>query len=360
MKRSHRVTVVVAIALLALLGWFGWRLMRSSPAASPAAPQPALVAPVTTAKIERTMLTRRITTYGEIAAGMTLGVSFARAGQIARMVTLNASVRKGAVLATLTPDPATLQGYRQAVTAVDVSRKEWRRQQELLKLQLATQSQVDAAEKSYRDAAGNLQALDQAGGGSSRSVFTAPFDGVVSSVSGAVGDRIAANAPVLQFARTDVLKVLVGIDPVERRFVRMGTAVTVLPFLGTTMNVPPIAARVGELQDAVDPKSMLVTAVVYLRGVDARTLVPGMKVRATLDVESQQAMAVPRSAVLVDEQGSYVFQVADGKARRVPVKEGFRSDDLVAIIGNVDAALPVVVAGNYELDDGMAVRMAAP
>ena len=79
MKRSHRVTVVVAIALLALLGWFGWRLMRSSPAASPAAPQPALVAPVTTAKIERTMLTRRITTYGEIAAGMTLGVSFARA-----------------------------------------------------------------------------------------------------------------------------------------------------------------------------------------------------------------------------------------------------------------------------------------
>ncbi len=357
MKRSHRLTV--GLVILVPLAFGAWHLVRASQPAA-AAPAASPVASVTTAPITQTVLKRRITTFGEIGSGQILGVSFARAGQITKLVAVGYPVRRGAVLATLAPDPATLQGYQQAVTTAEVARREWQRQQELLKLQLATQSQVDAAEKAYRDAAGNVKALDQTGGGTRVSVFTAPFDGVVLSVSGALGDRVAANAPILQFGHTDVLKVLVGIDPADRRLVRVGTPVALTPFVGTTIDMPPIAARIGDVQDALDPKSMLVTAVVYLRGVDANGLVPGMKVRATLDVGSETATAVPRSAVLVDEKGSYVFQVVDGKARRTDVKEGLQSDGLVAISGIEDPRHPIVVMGNYELSDGMAVKVAAP
>jgi hypothetical protein len=63
--------------------------------------------------------------------------------------------------------------------------------------------------------------------------------------------------------------------------------------------------------------------------------------------------------VLTDARGAYVFQVAAGKARRVDVTPGTESAGLVAISGALDPALPVVVLGNYELQDGMPVREGA-
>lgn len=355
MKRSS--ILITALVVVMPVAFGAWHLVRASqPHSATDAAAPAPTASVRTAPLAPTVLTRRITTFGEVGTGQVLGVSFARAGQITRLVTAGRKVSKGAVLATLAADPAGQQAYQQAVSASDVAHRERQRMQELLKLQLATQSQVDAAEKAYRDAAGNVKALNQTGGGAVESVVTAPFDGVVLSVAGALGDRVAAGAPVLQFGHTDVLKVLIGIDPAARRLVTVGTPVQVAPLVGGDGPGATIAATVGELQDAVDPKSMLVTAVVYLRGPLVDGLVPGMKVRASLDIGKVEGTAVPRNAVLIDENGPYVFQVANGKARRTAVETGVESEGLVAISGLQDPKLPVVVVGNHELEDGMAVE----
>ncbi len=357
MKRSHRIAAVVApTLLLAVVGWF---LVRGKEAAPVAAAVPP-VATVTTAPVTRRVLKRRIAAFGEIASGQVLGVSFARPGRVTRLATVGRQVAKGAALATLAPEPATVQGYLQATAAVDFARHEWQRQQELLKLQLATQSQVDTAEKAYRDAVGNVRALEQNGGGASESVAVAPFDGVVVSTSAALGDRVSAGSPLLQFGHTDVLKVLIGVDPLDRERVHAGTPIEVTPILGPAVEVAPIAARVGDVQGAIDPKSMLISAVVYLVGANTRGLVPGMKVRASLEVGAEDATVVPRSAVLVDEKGAYLFQVVGGKARRIEVTQGLQSEGMVAIVGVSDSTLPVVVAGNYELEDGMAVKAETP
>jgi hypothetical protein len=76
-------------------------------------------------------------------------------------------------------------------------------------------------------------------------------------------------------------------------------------------------------------------------------------------VGTLSALAVPHDALLSDEQGDYVFQVRDGKARRVAVKRGLDAGGLVAVEGLADTRAPVVVEGNYELEDGMAVRESA-
>ncbi len=305
-------------------------------------------------------MVRRVDAFGEVAAGQSLAVSFARAGQITQLTVVAGSrVAKGARLATLTPDPATQQAYQQALTAVDAARREWQRQQDLLKLQLATQSQVDAAEKAYRDATSNVTALDQTGGGSRESVAVAPFDGVVLTVAAVQGDRLAAGAPLLTIGHTDTVRVLLGIDPAYRALVSRGTPVRIQPFTSIGAAQATIDAVVSDAQDTVDPKTLLIPAVVVLGSPASTGLVPGMKVRATLDVGSQVALSAPRDAVLSDERGSYVFQVVDGKAHRVQVTVGMRSGDRVAIDGVPDPSLPLVVVGNYELEDGMAVKEAA-
>ena len=69
-----------------------------------------------------------------------------------------------------------------------------------------------------------------------------------------------------------------------------------------------------------------------------------------------QGWLLPRDAVLEDEQGAYLFQVADGKAVRVNVKRIGGNDDTIVVEGPLDPARPVVTVGNYQLADGMTVR----
>lgn len=356
MRRARVLVAGVAVASLAVAAWF---LHRSGPQQAPAA-APAPTVTIKTASATRSHLARRITAYGDVLSGQVVGLGFPRAGQVSRLRAMaGRRVAKGTILATLVADPAVLETYRQAVTAADLAQREWTRQQELAKLQLATASQVATAEKAYRDAAGTVVSLKQTGGGQRESAVVAPFDGVVVGVAVAEGDRIAAGTSVLQFGRVDALRVLLGIEPAARGSVHVGTAVRFVPLTGVSADDPPIAGSIAEVQDIVDPKSLLLPALVRVRSEDGRALVPGMRVRATLDAGSVDAIAVPRDAVLIDDQGAYLFQVSHDKAARINVRTGLEADGMVAVDGLRDTSLPVVVLGNYELEDGMAVTVAA-
>ena len=89
--------------------------------------------------------------------------------------------------------------------------------------------------------------------------------------------------------------------------------------------------------------------------ISAGGLMPGTRVHAEIEVARQTAGVVPRSAVLQDANGAYLFQVAQGKARRINVQTGLEHNGLIAVQGAFDTGLAVVSLGNYELADGMAV-----
>jgi hypothetical protein len=66
---------------------------------------------------------------------------------------------------------------------------------------------------------------------------------------------------------------------------------------------------------------------------------------------------VPRAAVLKGDKGAYVFQVdAQNKARRVAVAIEVENGDRYGVDGALNQTQALVVSGNYELEDGMAVR----
>ena len=64
--------------------------------------------------------------------------------------------------------------------------------------------------------------------------------------------------------------------------------------------------------------------------------------------------------MLRDARGAYLFQVREGKAHRVDVQTGLERDGLIAVQGAFDTKQPIVKLGNYELQDGMAVRRGQP
>jgi membrane fusion protein (multidrug efflux system) len=89
----------------------------------------------------------------------------------------------------------------------------------------------------------------------------------------------------------------------------------------------------------------------------AGKLRPGMFVRTRLIFESRDnALMVPEQAVVADPAQSFVFQVVEGKAKKVVVKTGLRRDAQVEIVEGLKAGDVVVTAGQLKLRDGAPVR----
>ena len=359
MKRTMAWAIAAGVVLVAAAsGSWAWKSHHGTAVADTASPPP--VATIRSELPRMQSVAETLDVLGDVGAGQSSGLSFARAGQVTQLsVVVGDKVTRDQVLATLVPDPAVRQAYQQAVDAAALARRERDRQKELLESHLSTQSQLDAADKALRDAQGAVTALDEQGGGRATSQLRAPFDGLVTTVSALQGDRVQAGAPVLQVGRGDQLRVTLGIEPADRPRVRVGMPVT-LRAVGAPEAQASLASRVSEVQATVDAKTQLVGVVVMLPRAAAAQLAPGMKAQARLQIGALQAVALPRNAVLTDEQGDYVFQVDAGKAHRVKVTRRLDNGTLVAVAGLADLKLPVVVEGNYELEDGMAVRDAAP
>lgn len=310
---------------------------------------------VKTAALKQQELTETLIGYGTVIPdiGSTVNINLPRAGQVARLlVSAGQIVRSGAPLFEFNTAAPSALGYQQAASALVFAREELTRTEQMVSQQLATQSQLAAARRAVIDAEAALEAQRRLGAGVSNQGVAAPFEGVVVSVTAAQGDRVAAGATVLQLARLSGLRVLLGIEPSDSAKVKVGMAVRVTSVFGREKS---LQAKIDQVHGMISPQTQLVDVAVRLGG---GALIPGTRVRGEITVARSKAWAVPRSAVLRDAQGAYLFQVNDGHAQRVGVRTGMESGGLVAVNGNVDPKLKVVVLGNYELKDGMAVREA--
>lgn len=314
------------------------------------------VALVKTEPLRRAALSERLVAYGVVSPdpGSVNNISVARPVRVITVrVSAGESVRGGQTLLEVATDPSAVLAYKQALSAVEFARNELGRNEQLLAQRLVTHSQVDAARKTLRDAEDALQAQERIGGGTSVQTIIAPYPGTVVALPVAPGDRVQPGQTLIQVAREQVLRVQLGVDPSESGKVKAGMPVR----LESVLDPAKVAeAKVDQVQQIVNPQTQLVDVVVRLSGRSSAALLPGMRLRGLITVGTVQGWVVPRSAVLRDEGGAYVFQIKSGKAAKVSVTTGLESNGKVQIAGTFDSTLPVVVLGNYELQDAMPVR----
>lgn len=160
----------------------------------------------------------------------------------------------------------------------------------------------------------------------------------------------------MQLARAGVLRATLGVEPEDIGRVREGMLVDLAPVFGS---VKPMRAKVAKVFGIINPQTRLVDVSVQLAS-PTDGLIPGMQVRGAVQLRSRKGWVVPRSAVLRDVRGAYLFQVQDGQARRVEVNPEIENGPLVLVSGPVDPARRIVIQGNYELKDGMAAREDKP
>lgn len=340
--RSWRLGASVGIFLLGLL-------FAASPVLAADAPSVA----VQTVPLKQQTMADSVFGYGVVSPDTRSlqNISLPRPGQIVGLlVSAGQVVNKGAPLLEFGTGTDAALSYQQALLATTFAQSEVARIEQLVSQQLATQSQLAAAKKTLADAQASLRAQTKLGSGRALERVIAPFDGVVVAVQAAQGDRLIAGAPVLQLARAGGQRVLLGVEPDEVNKVRSGMQVSVASVFSSEYEV---VGRVAQVFGMINPQTQFVDVLVE---VPSGGLLPGTRVRAEIQVSQQAAWVVPRSAVLRDAQGAYIFQVRQGKARRIDVQTGLEQEGLIAVRGAFTANEPVVSLGNYELQDGMAVR----
>jgi len=173
--------------------------------------------------------------------------------------------------------------------------------------------------------------------------------GVVATVPVNQGDRVAAGAALVTITRSNGLVVTCGIEPAEVKRLKIGQTVRIKPLAGEG---EAVEGKLSRIDKSLNPKTRLVDADVV---VDDE-LIQGQAFRAQIEVGELKGWIVPRDAVLDDDEGAYVFQVAGDKAKRIKIKRVGNDDESAAVEGPLDPKLEVVTVGNYQLEDGGVVR----
>ncbi|WP_051328421.1 efflux RND transporter periplasmic adaptor subunit [Desulfatirhabdium butyrativorans] len=307
--------------------------------------------------IRKMLLTGSLKAYGliDLDPRHTRSISFPHAGVVSRlMVNVGQCVQNGSPLLEFSTDPAESFAYSQAASAVDYAKRSLDRTRTLVEQKLATQAQLAAAEKALADARATLDVMTRQGKGTSVKSLVAPFDGIVMRLDVKSGERVPAGVPLLHLSRTAFLMADLGIEPEDVARISKGMTVHIRTVFDKTKKAE---GRVSSVDGIINPQTRLVDVQVEIPGDQADHFIPGMQVLGEIILGNREYWVVPRSAVLYDREGAYVFQIDPRKrAHRVNVTLEEETDHLVAISGGFDPQMPVVVQGNYELQENMPVR----
>lgn len=308
---------------------------------------------VTLTKLRQGSLPHVVIGYGTVepaAAGRKTIMAPVSAVVAAVDVRLGEDVPAGAPLIRLEPSPATAAAYSQAKSAVAVAGHLVGSTRRLVAEHLATLQQLADAEKSESDARSTLQALEAVGAGGPRFI-RAPFRAIVTTIATSPGSIVAEGAALLDLAAPQDLVLNVGVVPAQAAAIHVNDKVGVL-LMGAQRPLPGKVLLCGAIAEA---DTGLVPVAISLPPTG---FMPGEMAQAAITTGEIHGYLVPHEAILVNDGGEpYVVQASGGVAHKVPVRVLDAHGDQDVISGRLDPHAALVLSGNYQLDDGMKVRL---
>ncbi|MEJ2726750.1 MAG: efflux RND transporter periplasmic adaptor subunit [Deltaproteobacteria bacterium] len=360
-------SVFVTLAALGALG--GSVRGFSSETADPGKPSPLNAqtdegaakdptARVKTLPIKIETIKEHVTVYGSIipAPGALQTVSLPFEAQIlATMVNDGQKVKKGDILVRLKPSPNTLLKLSQARNTYQLQKESFREMQHRYNLKLATNEQLLAAKQAVEQAKLQMESLTKRGIDGERNI-PSNVSGLVRKVYVQEGAIVPAGKTLVEIVEQNRLQAVLGVEPEDIARVHTGQAVSLARVNAPAS--PPAAGRVREISYAVNPSTRLVDVFVALDSPMGFLL--GESISGRIAIRSAQGLVVPRSAVLPEGDKHVLFTVEKGRAVKHVVQIGLESAREYQVSGkNLKAGDQVVIEGNYELSDGMAVTSEA-
>jgi len=183
----------------------------------------------------------------------------------------------------------------------------------------------------------------------------APIAGVVAERRVKVGNSVQPNDPMFVVTRQHPLLVRVHVP--ERELAKIAVGQRADAQVDAAQGTFP--ATIRRISPVVDPATG--TFKVTLEFEPNARLRPGMFARVNIVYERRQnALLIPRSALIDGEAGPTVFVVDHGRAAARPVRIGLANGGSIEVLSGLGDEEPVVVVGQNGLKSGNEVRIVPP
>ncbi|WP_029406816.1 efflux RND transporter periplasmic adaptor subunit [Thiomicrorhabdus sp. Milos-T2] len=324
--------------------------------ADAAVPEIQVVATVKTTPVVQKVIQQNVIAYGTILpdADQINTLSMPHAGMVEKVwVRPGQKVKKGDLLFSLNVSPGEKMTYLQAQASVEFAKKDLKRQEKLLLQHLATKSQVNSAKKTLQDAQIHLDSLKKQGLGKNLQHFISPQDGIVTQVNVQAGQRVQADTSALQIASDQQFVVRLGVESEDLRRLAVGQTVKIQSVFDLDK---PFFSKISQIHAMLNPTTHLVDIIVPIPPEQTAHYVLGSRLKGEILLESHSSLIVPRSTILTDSKGSYVFSVKNGEAQKISVNIGQSTHQWIEVTQGLKPGDKVAFQGNYELETGMKVQ----
>jgi membrane fusion protein (multidrug efflux system) len=251
-------------------------------------------------------------------------------------------VRKGQVLARLDGDRLRLE-LNESEAKLRKLQRDFERNVDLQAKGLISDGDFEKIkfEMEALEAAFNLASLEL-----DYTQIRAPIDGVIAERLVKLGNTIAAGEALFRVTSLDPLVAYLHVPEREYRHIDPGQPVGIEI---DALAGDPITAAVSRVSPIVDPQTGTFKITVEI--VDKqRRIKPGMfgRIGVIYDVH-ENALQIPRSAILENDGAASVFVVEDGRALRKTVATGYGNRGMIEVTGGLAEDERVIVVGQANL-----------
>lgn len=262
-------------------------------------------------------------------------------------------VEKGQILARLDGDRLRLE-LNESRARLRKLQRDFQRNKDLRKKGLISegdfekiQYELEALQASY-----NLASLEL-----DYTQIRAPISGVVSERFIKLGSTIELGAPIFRVTSFEPLVAYLHVPEREYRRIEPGQPVRI--------DIDALAgfelfAEVTRVSPVVDPDTGTFKISIEINDAERR-IKPGMFARMTIVYDKHDnALQIPRGAVIEEMGVTSVFVVADGIAIRKPVQTGFGNDGMIEITDGIVDSDRVITVGQIGLKPDAKVTVINP
>ena len=286
---------------------------------------------------------------GYLEEGNTVDISFKYGGTLQTLnVKEGSTVRKGQVLARVS-SPQMESTQRSAQATLEQAQDAYDRLKKV-------HDNGSLPEIKWREMVANLEkaqaALDLANAMLADNTVTAPFDGTVTNLSAVKGESITPLKPIMRIISTKGLVVKISVPENEIAKVQIGDEAQIL--------IPALDNRRcnGHILEKNMTSSLLTHSYPVKVLIDERdeAFTPGMIAKVVLSADVDNGIVVPANAVLINNDGKFVWVAKDGRATRQSITISGYSGTGVVVSEGLHSGDIVIVEGYQKVSEGMKVE----
>lgn len=318
---------------------------------------------VQVASVERTEIAPTIAVPGTIFSRNDVRVTAGVSGQLLSVAEPGTVVQEGEPVARIDKRSLRLQRAEQeallqrAEINVRQLESQLRRQRELQDSDLVSEFELEQTEANRDLAISDTNItrvrIRQIDDQIQRADVRAPFTGVVISRAYRGGEDVARGEVLAQLTDIRNMEVRAFVPLKHLRRTVVGDAINVFATDAT------YEGRIRSLVPTGDVRSQTFEARIDLPATARDSWTVGQLVSVAVPMRAREmALAVPRDALVLRHNGSFVFRISDDNAaEQVAVELGDSAGNMIAVTGPLKAGDRVAIRGAENLTDGAAIKV---